>query len=164
MTEEEEDKIAFFARKEIRRNLKAYVDDMVIKSTSKEDMLHDIQETFDRRLRRYFQGHPIRVLTDAPIKKTLTNPEKSGHRPKWAIELGEHDIEFGERGSQKTQIPKDSSIEMPPEEGEKVVTRRVDTGKEGPRLESIWKLYTDGASSSNGSRVGLMLISPKGRE
>ncbi|GJU41204.1 reverse transcriptase domain-containing protein [Tanacetum coccineum] len=34
--------------KQIRRNLKAYVDDMVIKSTSKEGMLSDIQETFER--------------------------------------------------------------------------------------------------------------------
>ncbi|GJW91500.1 reverse transcriptase domain-containing protein [Tanacetum coccineum] len=32
----------------IRRNLKAYIDDMVIKSTSEEDMLKDIQETFER--------------------------------------------------------------------------------------------------------------------
>nr|GEY48404.1 reverse transcriptase domain-containing protein [Tanacetum cinerariifolium] len=31
-----------------RKNLKVYVDDMVIKSTSEEDMLRDIQETFDR--------------------------------------------------------------------------------------------------------------------
>ncbi|GKD50794.1 reverse transcriptase domain-containing protein, partial [Tanacetum coccineum] len=35
---------------QIRRNLIAYVD-MAIKSTSKEDMLMDIQETFNRLLR-----------------------------------------------------------------------------------------------------------------
>ncbi|GJR93599.1 reverse transcriptase domain-containing protein [Tanacetum coccineum] len=33
---------------QIGRNLEAYVDDMVIKSTSKEEMLKDIQETFER--------------------------------------------------------------------------------------------------------------------
>ncbi|GKC25891.1 reverse transcriptase domain-containing protein, partial [Tanacetum coccineum] len=33
---------------QIRQNLKAYIDDMVIKSSSKEYMLMDIQETFDR--------------------------------------------------------------------------------------------------------------------
>nr|GEV13967.1 reverse transcriptase domain-containing protein [Tanacetum cinerariifolium] len=33
---------------QIEQNLKAYVDDMVIKSTFEEDMLMDIQETFDR--------------------------------------------------------------------------------------------------------------------
>ncbi|GKB25676.1 reverse transcriptase domain-containing protein [Tanacetum coccineum] len=34
--------------KQIRRNLEAYVDDMVIKSTSEEGMLSDIQEAFER--------------------------------------------------------------------------------------------------------------------
>ncbi|GJU44988.1 reverse transcriptase domain-containing protein [Tanacetum coccineum] len=34
--------------KQIGRNLEAYVDDMVIKSTSEEGMLSDIQETFER--------------------------------------------------------------------------------------------------------------------
>ncbi|GJR30592.1 reverse transcriptase domain-containing protein [Tanacetum coccineum] len=34
--------------KQIRINLEAYVDDMVIKSTSEEGMLSDIQETFER--------------------------------------------------------------------------------------------------------------------
>nr|GEX33324.1 reverse transcriptase domain-containing protein [Tanacetum cinerariifolium]GEX43506.1 reverse transcriptase domain-containing protein [Tanacetum cinerariifolium] len=33
---------------EIGINLEAYVDDMVIKSTSKEEMLKDIEETFDK--------------------------------------------------------------------------------------------------------------------
>ncbi|GJW24892.1 reverse transcriptase domain-containing protein [Tanacetum coccineum] len=33
---------------QIRQNLEAYVDDMVIKSVSEEDMLIDIKETFDR--------------------------------------------------------------------------------------------------------------------
>ncbi|GKD70040.1 reverse transcriptase domain-containing protein, partial [Tanacetum coccineum] len=34
---------------QIGRNIKAYVDDMVIKSTSEEDMLADIKETFQRK-------------------------------------------------------------------------------------------------------------------
>nr|GEX16889.1 hypothetical protein [Tanacetum cinerariifolium] len=77
MAEEDEDKTAFFAREgifcyqkmpfglkiaratyqrlvdkvfsdQIGRNLEAYVDDLVIKSISKEDMLKDIQETFEK--------------------------------------------------------------------------------------------------------------------
>ncbi|GKA87359.1 reverse transcriptase domain-containing protein [Tanacetum coccineum] len=77
MAEGEEYKIAFFTRKgvfcyqkmpfglknaretyqrlvnkvfndQIRLNLKAYIDDMVIKSAYEEDMLMNIQETFDR--------------------------------------------------------------------------------------------------------------------
>ncbi|GJY23655.1 reverse transcriptase domain-containing protein [Tanacetum coccineum] len=47
-----------------------------------------------RILRRYFQAHPIWVLIDKPIKQILARPKKSGRVAKWAIELGEHEIEF----------------------------------------------------------------------
>ncbi|GJR66436.1 reverse transcriptase domain-containing protein [Tanacetum coccineum] len=57
-----------------------------------------------RRLRRYFQAHPIKVLTDKPIKQILTRLEKSGRIAKWAIELGEHDIKFKGRNSVKGKI------------------------------------------------------------
>ncbi|XP_071728884.1 uncharacterized protein [Rutidosis leptorrhynchoides] len=40
-----------------------------------------------RCLRRYFQEHPIMVLTDQPIKHVLYKPENSGRMTKWAIEL-----------------------------------------------------------------------------
>ncbi|GJX62110.1 reverse transcriptase domain-containing protein [Tanacetum coccineum] len=71
-----------------------------------------------RRLRRYFQAYPIRVWTDKPIKQILARPKKSRQIAKWAIELGEHDIEFKGHG----------------------------------------------ASSSDGSGVSLMLVSPEGKE
>ncbi|GKA43588.1 hypothetical protein Tco_0736312 [Tanacetum coccineum] len=50
MAEEEEEKTAFYKAfsKQIGRNLKANVDDMVIKSKNEEDLLLDIQETFDQ--------------------------------------------------------------------------------------------------------------------
>ena len=38
-----------------------------------------------RRLRRYFQGHPINVLTDYRINHVLRKPELSGRLAKWAI-------------------------------------------------------------------------------
>nr|GEZ78749.1 reverse transcriptase domain-containing protein [Tanacetum cinerariifolium] len=44
-----------------------------------------------RKLRRYFQAHPIKVLSDKPIKQILARPKKSGRIAKWAIELGEHE-------------------------------------------------------------------------
>ncbi|GJW46429.1 putative reverse transcriptase domain, ribonuclease H-like domain protein [Tanacetum coccineum] len=47
-----------------------------------------------RKLRRYFQAHPIQVLNDKPIKQILAKLEKSGRIAKWAIELGEHEIKF----------------------------------------------------------------------
>ncbi|CAL8991494.1 unnamed protein product [Prunus brigantina] len=45
-----------------------------------------------RRLRPYFQGHSINVLTNQPLRQVLQKPETSGRLIKWAIELGEFDI------------------------------------------------------------------------
>ncbi|XP_071739418.1 uncharacterized protein [Rutidosis leptorrhynchoides] len=54
-----------------------------------------------RRLRRYFQAHPITVLTDQPIRQLLYNPKISGRLTKWAIELGEHEIAYCARNAIK---------------------------------------------------------------
>ncbi|KAI5342264.1 hypothetical protein L3X38_010139 [Prunus dulcis] len=47
-----------------------------------------------RRLRPYFQAHGIKVLTNQPLRQVLQKPEISGRLIKWAIELGEFDIQF----------------------------------------------------------------------
>ena len=47
-----------------------------------------------RKLRPYFQAHPIVVVTSFPIKLVLHKPEVSGHLAKWAVELGEYDVIF----------------------------------------------------------------------
>ncbi|GJR93356.1 reverse transcriptase domain-containing protein [Tanacetum coccineum] len=115
-----------------------------------------------RKLRRYFQAHPIQVLRDKPIKQILTRLEKSGRIAKWAIELGEHEIEFKERNSIKGQILADFLTETPltkdKEEKEEEIKRKE------PEPENAWKLFTHGASSTDGSGAGLMLVSPDGKE
>ena len=41
-----------------------------------------------RKLRPYFQAHPITVLTDQPLRQVLQKPEAAGRLLKWAVELG----------------------------------------------------------------------------
>ncbi|GJS14873.1 reverse transcriptase domain-containing protein [Tanacetum coccineum] len=48
MAEKDEEKIAFFTREGIGRNMEVNADDMVIKSDSEEEMLADIEETLGR--------------------------------------------------------------------------------------------------------------------
>ncbi|XP_071699550.1 uncharacterized protein [Rutidosis leptorrhynchoides] len=108
---------------------------------------------------RYFQAHPIQVLTDQPIKHVLTRPEISGRMAKWAIELGEHEISFHPRNSVKGQVIADFLVELPYDmikQGETPVTRR-DT-------DEFWELYTDGAFSEEGVGIGLLLVSLNGEE
>ncbi|XP_076906127.1 uncharacterized protein LOC143562104 [Bidens hawaiensis] len=70
-----------------------------------------------RRLRRYFQGHPINVLTGYKLKNVLSKPELSGRLAKWAIELGEHSIEYKPRPVIKGQVLADFVTEVPHNEG-----------------------------------------------
>nr|XP_043613766.1 uncharacterized protein LOC122585704 [Erigeron canadensis] len=112
-----------------------------------------------RRLRRYFQGHPIRVLTDKPIRQVLAKPEVSGRLAKWAIELGEHEISFHPRTSIKGQILADFLAETDSSDvaGKEVQEVQETQEEEGPK----WTLFTDGASNQEGSGAGLILIDPE---
>ena len=69
---------------------------------------------------------------------------------KWAIKLSEYDIEYKPRTSSKVQVLADFVIELVPKE---------DSTKSNSQT---WKLHVDGASSRQGSRVGIQLESPTG--
>nr|GEY13508.1 reverse transcriptase domain-containing protein [Tanacetum cinerariifolium] len=47
-----------------------------------------------KRLKRYFQAHPIIVIMDQPIQQVLSRPKVSGRLHKWSIELGEYKKNF----------------------------------------------------------------------
>lgn len=118
-----------------------------------------------RRLRPYFQAHPIFVLTSQNIRGVLQKPEASGLLMKWAIELGEHDIEYRSRGAIKGQALADFLVEMR-ENSSEVGTdpktkNRNHTPTTGP---GDWSLFVDRASNEDGSGAGLLLISPEGLE
>ncbi|KAL0406040.1 UNVERIFIED_CONTAM: hypothetical protein Slati_3917900 [Sesamum latifolium] len=46
-----------------------------------------------RKLRHYFQSHPVVVLTNHPLKQVLAEPNILGRMVKWAVELSEYGIE-----------------------------------------------------------------------
>ena len=43
-----------------------------------------------RKLKHYFQGHPITVVSSASLGDIIQNKEATGRFAKWAIELGPH--------------------------------------------------------------------------
>ncbi|GJX17313.1 reverse transcriptase domain-containing protein [Tanacetum coccineum] len=107
-----------------------------------------------KRLRRYFQAHPITVITDQPIKKIILSPDVAGRLQKWSVMLGEHNITYRPRTSVKGQILADFLIEKPDESPPDASV--VETPQEP------WTLFTDGSSSVDGSGAGLILTSPEG--
>ncbi|XP_076949749.1 uncharacterized protein LOC143622512 [Bidens hawaiensis] len=98
-----------------------------------------------RRLKRYFQDHPIHVLTDYKLKSVLAKPKLSGRLAKRAIELGEHSIEYKPRPVIKECLY-EQKPPTPTDESQK------------------WTLFIDGASSGEGSSAGLKLINPDSQE
>ncbi|XP_071714641.1 uncharacterized protein [Rutidosis leptorrhynchoides] len=112
-----------------------------------------------RRLRRYFQGHPIHVLTDLPVKHVLNKPEISGRLAKCAIELGSYEITYLPRTSVRGQVLAYYLAEMT---GELEVIHEQTELK--PVRGETWDLFTDSASCTEGSGAGLILTSPNGEE
>ncbi|GJZ31997.1 reverse transcriptase domain-containing protein [Tanacetum coccineum] len=111
-----------------------------------------------RRLRRYFESHPVKVITDQPIKNILNNTETSGKLAKYAIELRAYNIKFIPRNVVKGQVLADFLSEAPEGTKEDLYFRMPEVPVEKDDTES-WTLFTDGASSLKGAGAGLMNIS-----
>lgn len=116
-----------------------------------------------RRLRRYFEAHPIKVITDHPIKQVLNRAESSGRLAKYTMELVAYNITYVPRNAVKGQVLADFINEVP------IGTVYPDPKRRGKEICNIsqsgeWILYTDEASSKKGSGAGLVLISPEKEE
>ncbi|GJR76241.1 hypothetical protein Tco_0088606 [Tanacetum coccineum] len=89
--------------------------------------------------------------------QVLRKPKKSGRVAKWAIKLREHDIVFRVKGGFQPERLAQGL--------ESVSIRCIqDTKLEETKPSYEWKIYTDGASSFDGSDARLMLIDPKDKE
>ncbi|GKE43407.1 reverse transcriptase domain-containing protein [Tanacetum coccineum] len=123
-----------------------------------------------RLLRRYFQAHPIKVITDSPIGQVLNNSGASRRLAKWAVELGAYGITYVPRVAVKGQVLADFLADTPTE-----INATLEVAN-NPRVEGIlessnaredltpgpraWRLYTDEASNNKGSKASLILIAP----
>ncbi|KAL2234291.1 UNVERIFIED_CONTAM: Retrovirus-related Pol polyprotein from transposon [Sesamum indicum] len=101
--------------------------------------------TSARRLRPYFQSHKIVVLTNQPLKSILSRPEVSGRLVKWAVELGEHDIEYHARNSERAQVLADFVMELT-----STPTQDVEP----------WMLHVDGSSNTSNGGAGILIQGP----
>ncbi|GJU19313.1 reverse transcriptase domain-containing protein [Tanacetum coccineum] len=115
-----------------------------------------------RRLRRYFEAHPVKVITDQPIRNILSRTEVSGIC-KYAVEIGTYKISFIPRNAVKGQVLADFLSDAPDGEREDEYFQSPEVPPEIDDTET-WTLYTDGAASSKGSGAGLILTGPSGVE
>nr|GEW28124.1 hypothetical protein [Tanacetum cinerariifolium] len=127
----------------------------------KNEKAHTSISTFSKEVTKVLSCTYDNSPDEFAIKQMLTKPKKSGRVAKRAIKLGEHDIVFQERGD---KTPKDFLIEVPPKDNEKKAKEKADTKSTKTKLSCLWKLFTDRATSFDGSDARLMLIDPEGKE
>ena len=91
--------------------------------------------TTARKLRPYFQAHPIIVMTSLPLQNILAKPDASGRLLKWSVELGKFDISFRPKTAIKGQVITDLITDFAVTEKELIV-REVSDQVQPP----LWQL------------------------
>ena len=76
-----------------------------------------------RKLKQYFVGHPITVVSSAPLGDIIQNKKATGWVAKWAIELGPHGLKYMPRTAIKSQALVDfindwTELQMPEEKSD----------------------------------------------
>jgi hypothetical protein len=104
-----------------------------------------------RKLRHYFDAHPITVVSKYPLGEVIQNPETEGRIAKWALELMGQNISYAPHSAIKSQVLVDfvvewTEIQNPPASVE----------------HETWIMYFDGSVMKEGAGVGLVFISPLG--
>ncbi|XP_025664561.1 uncharacterized protein [Arachis hypogaea] len=102
--------------------------------------------TASRRLRQYFQAHPMTVRTDQAVKQVLQKPDLAGRMLAWSIELSQFQIKFEPRNAIKAQAMADFIAEMTP----------------GKLTPESWKLHVDDSSNSTYGGAGVILENQDG--
>jgi hypothetical protein len=104
-----------------------------------------------RKLRRYFDAHPIIVVYKYPLGEVIQNPEAKGRITKWALELMGQNTAYAPCSAIKSQVLADfvaewTEMQTPP----------------APIEHETWTMYFDGSVMKEGAGVGLVFISPLG--
>ncbi|KAK1698476.1 hypothetical protein QYE76_015173 [Lolium multiflorum] len=125
-------------------------------SSSKQNYPHFQKMTYGvfmaaTKLKHYFEEHPMKVVSEAPISDIMGNKDASGRIAKWAIQLSPYVPVYERRDAIKSQALADFLVDWaeiqykPPEH----------------KIE-YWKMHFDGSKLKEGLGAGVVLTSPKG--
>jgi ribonuclease HI len=105
-----------------------------------------------RKLRHYFESHPVTVVSSFPLGEIIQCREASGRIAKWAVEIMGETISFAPRKAIKSQVLADFVAEW--------VDTQLPTAPIQPEL---WTMFFDGSLMKTGAGAGLLFISPLGK-
>ena len=119
-----------------------------------------------RKLRPCFQAHKVDVRTSYPLRQIIHKPEATGRMMKWAVELGQFDLDYKPRTTIKGQALADFLLEFEDDAQEWAIVpcSPVVEAIDGLSVEddTWWNFHVDGAVNSDGAGVGIVLVSPGG--
>ena len=96
-----------------------------------------------RKLRHYFQGHPIKVVSAYPLESVLRSPNSARRVAEWNIELQAFQLEFSTTRVIKGAALADFMAEWTEAPGHKMgEDRSLSPGSKAP---DGWVMYFDGA-------------------
>jgi hypothetical protein len=104
-----------------------------------------------RKLRHYFEGHRIRVITNQPLNDLFANKEASTRIIKWGAELSEYTADFKRRSAIKSQVLADF-----------VVDWTSPTHNPGEEILTPWVVQWDGAWCHKGVGISAVVTSLTG--
>jgi hypothetical protein len=104
-----------------------------------------------RKLRHYFEGHRIRVITNQPLSDLFANREASTRIIKWGAELSEYIVDFERRSAIKSQVLADFAVDWTSP------TQNLDE-----EIPTPWIVQCDGAWCHKGVGISAVVTSPAG--
>jgi ribonuclease HI len=104
-----------------------------------------------RKLRHYFEAHPVMVVSSFPLGEIIRDPDAAGKIAKWSVELMDETLAYAPHKAIKSQILADFIVEW------------TDTQLPPPQIQDeCWTLYFDGSVMKTRAGTGLLFISPLG--
>ena len=104
-----------------------------------------------KKLKPYFQEHPITVVCTAPLAEIIGSRDASGRVAKWAIALAPYTIFYQPRTAIKSEALADFLVDW------------AETQYLPPAPDSThWRMHFDGSKMCTGLGAGIVLTSPKG--
>jgi hypothetical protein len=104
-----------------------------------------------RKLKHYFEEHPITVVSTTPLSKIIGCKDATDRVAKWAIELAAHTIQYKPRTTIKSQIIADFFADW----GEHQYLPLASDS-------TYWRMNFDGSKMLGGLGASVVFTSPKG--
>ncbi|KAK1632700.1 hypothetical protein QYE76_007015 [Lolium multiflorum] len=123
-------------------------------SLSKQNYPHFQKMTYGvfmaaTKLKHYFEEHPMKVVSEAPISDIMCNKDASGRIAKWAIQISPYVPVYERRDAIKSQALADFLVDW------------AEMTSPRSKLE-YWKMHFDGSKLKEGLGAGVVLTSPRG--